>query len=212
MTYDMHGGWDATGPTNHQAPLYASPNDPMTPVPPGNEKYNVDAAVKAWTTGDSSYGIPGGFPANKITIGYPFYYRGWTGVPAGGNNGLYQSATAPAPGNPLSGNVPGVSMYKEIRDFVTNPSNTYCDETTKASYFYDGTTSGRATTSASIQARADYLHCKGLAGAMMFSLETSTRPPRCSTTSSTRPTAPRPAASDRARRVARPPARPSVRP
>ncbi len=171
MTYDMHGGWEKTGPTNHQAPLYDSPNDPMTPVPPGNGKYNVDAAVTAWTTGDSSYGIPGGFPTNKITVGYPFYYRGWTGVPNNGKNGLYQSATAPAPGNPLSGNVPGVSFYKEIRDFVTSPSNTYYDETTKASYFYNGTTFWSGDNQRSIQARADYQHCKGLAGAMMYSLE-----------------------------------------
>ncbi|NUR59045.1 MAG: glycoside hydrolase, partial [Catenulispora sp.] len=28
MTYDMHGAWDATGPTNHQAPIYSDPNDP----------------------------------------------------------------------------------------------------------------------------------------------------------------------------------------
>ncbi len=82
MTYDMHGGWEATGPTNFQDPLYTAPNDPSNPIPPGQGKYSVDSAVKAWTTGDSAYGIPGGFPANKLTIGYPFYYRGWKGVPA----------------------------------------------------------------------------------------------------------------------------------
>ena len=84
MTYDMHGGWDATGPTNFQDPLYQAPNDPSTPIPPGTAKYSVDGAVKAWTAGDPAYGIPGGFPANKLTIGYPFYYRGWKGVPGDG--------------------------------------------------------------------------------------------------------------------------------
>src|SRR5439155_1269803 len=78
MSYDLHGGWEATGPANHQAQLYSPAGDPMTPVPPGNGKYSADNAAKAWTTGDSAYGIPGGFPASKLTVGYPFYYRGWT--------------------------------------------------------------------------------------------------------------------------------------
>jgi len=36
MTYDMHGGWEATGPTNLQDPLFTSPNDPSAVIPPGN--------------------------------------------------------------------------------------------------------------------------------------------------------------------------------
>ncbi|GAA2336324.1 glycosyl hydrolase family 18 protein [Dactylosporangium salmoneum] len=171
MTYDMHGGWESTGPTNLQAPLYNSPNDPMTPVPPGNGKYSIDSAIKAWTVGDSGYGIPGGFPAAKLTLGYPFYYRGWTGVPAGANHGLYQTATGPATGHANSGNVAGVSFYKELTGFVNNPSYTYLDPTTKGAYFYDGTTFWSGDSAASIQAKADYQHCNGLGGAMMYSLE-----------------------------------------
>jgi chitinase len=171
MTYDMHGGFEPTGPTNFQDPLYTSPSDPSAPVPPGNGKYSVDAAIKAWTVGDASYGIPGGFPANKMTIGYPFYYRGWTGVPAGANHGLYQPAASPAVGHAMSGNVPGVSFYKELTGFVDNPSFTYFDNTTKSSWFYDGSTLWSGDNAQSIQAKADYQHCNGLAGAMMYSLE-----------------------------------------
>jgi chitinase len=171
MTYDMHGAWDAQGPTNLQDPLYTSAGDPMTPVPPGNGKYSVDAAVKAWTTGDAAYGIPGGFPAGKLTVGYPLYYRGWTGVPAGADHGLYQSAAGPATGHAMSGNVAGVSFYKELTGFVDNPAYTYWDEATKSSWFYDGTTFWTGDNARSIQARADYQHCNGLAGAMMYSLE-----------------------------------------
>ena len=60
MSYDMHGGWEATGPTNFQDPLYTAPNDPSSPVPPGSGKYSVDAAVKAWTTGDPATASPAG--------------------------------------------------------------------------------------------------------------------------------------------------------
>jgi chitinase len=171
MTYDMHGGFEPTGPTNFQDPLYASPSDPSTPIAPGTEKYSIDTAVKAWTAGDSAYGIPGGFPASKLTIGYPLYYRGWTGVPAGSNHGLYQAATSPATGHALSGSVAGVSFYKELTGFVDNPSYTYFDSTTKSSWFYDGTTLWSGDDAQSIQAKADYQHCNGLGGAMMYSLE-----------------------------------------
>ncbi|GAA1241038.1 hypothetical protein GCM10009665_34840 [Kitasatospora nipponensis] len=170
MTYDMHGAWDATGPTNHQAALYSDPNDPMTPVKPGTSKYSIDEAIKAWTVGDAEYGIKGGFPAKKINMGVPFYYRGWTGVPAGSSHGLFQSATGPATGAAMSGNVNGIRMFKELNGFVDNPADTYWDDTAKASYFYDGSTFWSGENAKSIQAKADYLHCNGLGGSFAFSL------------------------------------------
>ncbi|MEU9079715.1 glycosyl hydrolase family 18 protein [Kitasatospora sp. NPDC004745] len=170
MTYDMHGGWDAQGPTNHQAPLYSGPNDPMTPAKPGHGKYSIDNAIKAWTAGDADYGIPGGFPAKKINMGVPFYYRGWTGVANNGKNGLFQPAANPAAGAAMSGNVPGIQMYKELGGFVDNPSKTFWDDDAKATYFYDGTTFWSGEDARSIQAKADYAHCNGLGGSFAFSL------------------------------------------
>ncbi|HEY2794113.1 MAG TPA: glycosyl hydrolase family 18 protein, partial [Micromonosporaceae bacterium] len=167
MTYDMHGAFEST--TNEQDPLYPSPNDP-THVAPGTEKYSVDAAMKAWTQGDSAYGIVGGFPASKAVIGFPFYYRGWTGVPAGSNHGLYQSSTGGSPPMTLSGSVPGIAMYKEITPLLTNPADTFYDSTTQSSYWYDGTNFYTGDSPQSIQAKTNYIHCNGYAGAMMFSL------------------------------------------
>ncbi|WP_405945284.1 glycosyl hydrolase family 18 protein [Streptomyces sp. NBC_01020] len=169
MTYDMHGAWDATGPTNHQDPTYVSPDDPSTPIPPGTEKYSTDNAIKAWTTGDPAYGIPGGFPADKITMGYPLYYRGWTGVSAGSNHGLYQPATGPAPARGIS-QVPGTAYYKELTGIVANPSTTFYDAASQSNYFYNGTEFWTGLGDQSIQAKADYAHCHGLAGSMMYSL------------------------------------------
>ncbi|MGH6655642.1 MAG: glycoside hydrolase family 18 protein, partial [Actinocrinis sp.] len=73
MTYDMYGAWNATGPADEQDPLYANPNSPESKIPGGNETYSIDGGMKAWTTGDPQYGISGGFPANKLTVGVPFY-------------------------------------------------------------------------------------------------------------------------------------------
>jgi chitinase len=170
MSYDMHGGFEATGPTNFADPLYQSPSDPSNPVSPGTEKYSTDAAVKAFTKGDTAYGIPGGFPANKLTLGIPFYYRGWTGVAAGSNHGLYQPASAPAPGASDSGNVPGIRMYKELTGVVDNPADTFWDPVSESAWFYDGTNFWTGESAQSIKARTDYVHCNGLGGTMMFSM------------------------------------------
>jgi chitinase len=176
MTYDMHGGFETNGPTNFADPLYQSPNDPSNVVAPGNEKYSTDAAIRAWTTGDLPDGIPGGFPANKLTLGIPFYYRGWTGVPAGANHGLYQTATGPGPGAVDSGSVPGIEMYKELKSLVTNPADTFWDPLSESAYFYDGTNFWTGESAQSIKARVDYVHCSGLAGTMMFSMYDSDDP------------------------------------
>jgi chitinase len=178
MTYDMHGGFETTGPANFQDPLYTDPNDPSSTIPPGNEKYSISNTVNAWVNGDSQYGIPGGFPASKLTLGMPFYYRGWTGVPAGGDHGLFQTASGPAAGATYSGNVPGIQMYKELTsgpyssgsDIVGTAADTFYDANAGAAWFYDGTSFWTGLSPQSIQADVDYLHCQGMAGVMMFSM------------------------------------------
>jgi len=172
MTYDMHGGWETTGPTNLQDPLYNSPNDPSATIPPGSEKYNIQTAVAAWTTGLSDYGIGGGFPANKLVMGIPFYYRGWTGVTAGSNHGLYQTATGPSAAFSTT-QTAGIADYKELAaaGLTGNANDNFFDPTTQASWIYDGTNFYTGDTPQSISAKTTYIKNNGLAGAMMFSLD-----------------------------------------
>jgi chitinase len=172
MTYDMHGAWESTGPTNFQAPLHNSPSDPSQNIPPGNEKYNIDTAVKAWTTGLSDYNIPGGFPASKLVLGIPFYYRGWTGVAAGSNHGLYQSATGASPAFSFT-QTAGVADYKELASagLTNNGNDDFYDSTTQSAWIYDGTNFYTGDTPQSIGAKTTYIKSNGLAGAMMFSLD-----------------------------------------
>jgi chitinase len=172
MSYDMHGGWETTGPTNFQDPLHNSPSDPSAVIPPGNEKYTIDTAVEAWTTGLSDYGIVGGFPANKLVIGIPFYYRGWTGVTAGSDHGLYQPATGPSAQFSYSQEA-GVADYKELEaaGLTGNASDNFFDSTTQASWIYDGTNFYTGDTPQSIAAKDAYIKSEGLAGAMVFSLD-----------------------------------------
>jgi chitinase len=72
MTYDFSGAWSKE--TNFTAPLYRAKDDPF----PLN---NVDAAVQAY--------LKAGVLPHKITLGLPFYGRGWT-TDGKESNGLYQ--------------------------------------------------------------------------------------------------------------------------
>ncbi|MEU9853914.1 glycosyl hydrolase family 18 protein [Streptomyces sp. NPDC047974] len=169
MTYDMHGAWDGDGPTYHQSPLYSGSNDPTDVIAPGQEKYSVDAAIDSWIDGNPTYGITGGFPANKLTLGYEFYYRGWKGVPAGTTNGLAQTATGGSNARPLSQQA-GIAHYKELGGIVDNASTTFWDDQAKSSYFYKDGEFFTGLNQKSIQERVNYGKQRGLGGAMMYSL------------------------------------------
>ncbi|WP_406367036.1 glycosyl hydrolase family 18 protein [Streptomyces sp. NBC_01546] len=169
MTYDMHGAWDGDGPTYHQSPLYSPAGDPTDPIAPGTQKYSIDNAIDSWIDGNPAYGITGGFPAGKLTLGYEFYYRGWKGVPAGANNGLAQSATGASAARPTSQQA-GIANYKELGGIVDNSASTFWDDQAKASYFYKDGEFFTGLNQKSIQARVDYGKQRGLAGAMMYSL------------------------------------------
>ncbi|MGW0557600.1 glycosyl hydrolase family 18 protein [Streptomyces sp. NPDC002926] len=169
MTYDMHGAWDADGPAYHQSPLYSPASDPTDVIAPGTQKYSIDNAIDSWLDGNAAYGIAGGFPANKLTLGYEFYYRGWKGVPAGAKNGLAQSATGASGARPVSQQA-GIAHYKELGGIVDNAATTFWDDEAKAAYFYKDGEFFTGLDKRAIQARADYAHNRGLAGAMMYSL------------------------------------------
>ncbi len=171
MTYDMHGGFEATGPTNFQSPIHDSPGDPSAAIPPGSAKYNIDTAIAAYTTGLAAYGIPGGFPAAKINLGIPFYGRGWSGVPAGANHGLYQPASGPT--SPFSfSQTPGVADFKElVAAGLTDPADMFFDSTTQSAWIYAGGSFFTLDTPQTVAIKDQYVKNRGLGGAFVFSLK-----------------------------------------
>ncbi|WP_203830229.1 glycoside hydrolase family 18 protein [Actinoplanes palleronii] len=156
MSYDMHGAWETAGPTNFNAPLYDSPASPSA-----GGKMTADDAVKAY--------LAGGFPAGKLTLGVPFYARGWTGVPAGDTFGLYQPVTGPTAAFPFS-QQEGVAMYKELlaAGKLTNP---HYDPVSTSTWVHDGTNFFSVETPLSLAGKRRYIKDNGLAGVMMYSLE-----------------------------------------
>ena len=151
MTYDLHGTWEKS--TNFNAPLYRAANDP------GDASSNVDSAVQNY--------LKAGIPAEKLVMGMPFYGRGWMGVPDT-NNGLYQSATGPAPGKYED----GAFDYKEIKEGYLGTYTRSWDADSQSTWLYSAA-SGifiGYDDPESIAAKAGYAKDQGLAGVMVWEL------------------------------------------
>ncbi len=153
MAYDIHGGWDATGPTNFDAPLYESPDDPAQA--PFN--ISVDSTIQAY--------LAKGIPSEKIVLGVPFYGRGWTNVP-NQNNGLFQSdpSMVPAPGTWEA----GIEDFKKLKVLK---APTFRDPKTHAMWIFDGKTFWNYDDPQVLTEKMDYIKAKGLGGAMFWSLD-----------------------------------------
>ncbi|GCE47168.1 GH18 family chitinase [Thermosporothrix hazakensis] len=155
MTYDMHGAWDAQGPTNFQSPLYPSPNDPSTGV---QKNYNIDFAIQQY--------LNGGVPAGKLLLGVPFYGRGWTNVP-NQNNGLYQTSPnmQPAPGTYEQ----GIEDYKVLKKLAGYTS--YRDPITHSYWLFNGSTFWTLDDPVALKDKINYLKSKGLGGLMAWEMD-----------------------------------------
>jgi chitinase len=78
MTYDYHGHWQKDA--GFVAPLYADPGDPASG--------NADATVALY--------LQQGIPREKLTLGVPFYGKGWRGCsPGPKGDGLHQPCEGP---------------------------------------------------------------------------------------------------------------------
>ena len=147
MTYDFHGAFDPT--TNHHSALFASPRDPST----GDQKfYNSNDAIEAF--------LARGVPASKLTLGIGLYGRGWTNVPNGGTNGLYQSGSA-APGTYEA----GIEDYKVLKN-LNWP--VYTDNDAMATWIYNGSTFWSFDTPTLIRTKMNYVKAQNLGGAFFW--------------------------------------------
>ncbi|MFD9563323.1 glycosyl hydrolase family 18 protein [Streptomyces sp. NPDC059994] len=161
--YDFHGaGSDNSWEPNragHQANLYTDTQDPYA------THFSVDGAVRTY--------LDAGVNPRKLTVGFPFYGRGWQSVADGGAHGEWQSAHGAAPGQfaeeagvrgygNMTGGVPGLTVYH--------------DEQSVSTYGYTGA-DGQWWTfddTWSIGRKTAYLKSKGLLGAMVWEMSGDT--------------------------------------
>jgi chitinase len=158
MTYDFHGGWEPQGPTNFHSNLYFDPSSPGANQP-GADGLTVDAAITTL--------LREGVPPKKLIVGVPFYGRGWTGVTAGANNGLYQPATQPAPGTYESG-------FEDYKVLKNRPGDVRVHAITKQSWKYDGSTFWSYDTPDVLMTKVHYVQSKALGGLFSWQLDSDT--------------------------------------
>jgi chitinase len=161
--YDFHGSgsdnsWEPNR-TGNGSNLYP---DPKSPYP---NDFSIDGAVQAY--------LDAGVSPRKLTIGFPFYGRGWQQVADGNAHGEWQTANGAAPGqfqeeagtrgyNNLITSVPGLTVYH--------------DDQAVATYGYTG--NGGQWWSFddtwSIGKKAAYIKSKHLLGAMIWEMSGDT--------------------------------------
>jgi chitinase len=143
MSYDLHGSWDAT--TGHNAPLYAS------------DGLSVDAAVQTY--------LDAGVPAEKLTVGLPFYGRGFSGAEAMGES---------FSGLPWGTWESGVFDYEDLRDNYVGASGWERRWDAEAGVPWLVNASEQVVISyddaESIRGKVDYAAERGLRGVMAWEL------------------------------------------
>ncbi len=122
--------------------------------------------------------VQGGFPAGKVLLGVPAYGRVWRQV-AGGGTGLGKRAGT-------SGN--RTISFDEVLRLEDAGYQPYYDDIAQAAWWFDGDTFVSAESSASIQAKGDYIrqnellgaavwqYAQDASGAMLSMLEAALRP------------------------------------
>ncbi|MFI6285536.1 glycosyl hydrolase family 18 protein [Streptomyces sp. NPDC051018] len=163
--YDFHGAgsdnsWEPNR-TGHQSNLFRDAQDPYT------FDFSIETAVKAY--------LDAGVSPRKLTVGFPFYGRGWKEVASGatGVNGEWQTANGAA-----TGQFPEEAGTRGYHNLMTNYPNmtVYHDEQSVSTYGYTGP-GGQWWSfddTWSIGKKTDWIKSKGLLGAMVWEMSGDT--------------------------------------
>ncbi|WP_184691953.1 glycoside hydrolase family 18 protein [Saccharothrix tamanrassetensis] len=152
--YDYHGTWEKT--TNQQSAIRVPEGDPTTPKDSG--EIVVDAHIQR------------GAPRHKITLGVPYYGRGWTGV-TNQNNGLFQQSTGPAPAT----YEPGYDDYRNLKTLLAGGKyKLYRDGKAGHAWLFDGTTFWTYDDPTELKRKGEFIRDRKLGGAMIWSLDGDT--------------------------------------
>ncbi|WP_433083090.1 glycoside hydrolase family 18 protein [Dactylosporangium sp. CA-052675] len=148
--YDYHGTWETT--TNQQSALFVPRNAPTTP------DFSGSTSLKAWTDR--------GAPKKQLVLGVPYYGQGWTGV-TNAKNGLFQTATGPAPGTWAAGN----EDYKVLATLPQQGYKVYHDLLSGHAWLFNGTTFWTFDDPIVVAQKGLYVRLAGYGGAMIWSLD-----------------------------------------
>ncbi|XP_063387156.1 probable chitinase 2 [Cydia fagiglandana] len=151
MTYDMYGAWDSV--TGHNAPLHVD----------AGRLYAVDAALNYWLTQ--------GCPPEKLVLGLPLYGRTFTLTDAN-----VHGVGAPASGAGLAGQYTatnGLIGYNEFCNKLnTETWDVLYDSIADVPYAVQGNNWVSYDDPNSLAKKVEYAMNLGIAGAMVWSIET----------------------------------------
>ncbi|MEU9603966.1 glycosyl hydrolase family 18 protein [Streptomyces sp. NPDC048057] len=163
--YDFHGSgsdnsWEPLR-TGHQANLHRDAQDPYP------FDFSVERAVQTY--------LDAGVNPRKLTVGFPFYGRGWKDVAAGapGVNGEWQTANGAAPGQ--FAEEAGIRGYHNMMTSYPNMT-VHHDPQSISTYGYTGPggTWWSFDDTWSIGRKAEWIKSKGLLGAMVWEMSGDT--------------------------------------
>jgi chitinase len=148
--YDFHGSWELT--TNDQSAIRVPEGEPVP------NDFSIDGAVTAWRAA--------GAPASMLVVGIPYYSQGWTGV-TGGGDGLFQPATAAAPGTFAA----GTEDYKVLAPLASSGAfQVHRDPRAGDAWLFNGTTFWTFDDPTVLLQKTLYIRTNGLGGAMAWEL------------------------------------------
>jgi len=156
MTYDYSGSWDVNA--YHNAPLLYDKNNPDSNAP----RFNVNGGV----TGH----LNGGVPNYKLTLGLPFYGKGWIGCPPDGQYQLCAGGSIPNFGTWES----RTFDFSDIEDHYVNENGyvRYWNEAAKVPYLYNSEKQAYISYNdeISMMYSASYVKSLDLAGVMSWEI------------------------------------------
>jgi len=159
MAYDFHGAWETY--TGHHSPLGSNPSLDI-----GDDmKLNTNFSVHYW--------IDGGAPPSKLVLGMGTYGRGFL-LDDVSNNGLYAPAANPIQAGPYT-REPGIWGYNEVCEKMQAEPGQWTvvtDEYYQTPYAYNGRQWIGYDNVESLAIKSRYLNDLGLAGGMVWSIET----------------------------------------
>jgi chitinase len=144
MAYDFSGDWSPQ--TGLLASLYP-PTDPNAEVLAG------DITVQAY--------LDAGVPPEKLSLGVPFYGRGWKGVPDE-NNGMSQ---------PYTGTFDDEIHYDTVLDMMKTMT-LFRDDQAQSTWLFDGKAGEMVSFDdpQTLTAKAEYIKSQELGGVMIWQL------------------------------------------
>jgi chitinase len=152
--YDLAGAWDLSA-TNHHSQLFSPRDDPQRP------RFSIDLTVRTL--------LDAGARPRQLVMGAPFFGRGWTGV-ADRNDGLYQPATAAAPGTFEA----GADDYHVLATLTDHGFTLHRDRRAGVPWLFDGTTFWSFDDPRSLRIKTEYVRRTGLGGVMVWDLSGDT--------------------------------------